>query len=300
MNDANVDVDLVGAASLASTARAGFWRHSRSDAWLVALPALQLALTLAWALASRELPVVVNVALIAPMAVLFYVNPIVATHNFLHTPFFRSQRLNDLFSLLNSINLGLPQVLYRMHHLLHHRHGNDRIAGGTTQDPSSTWRFGKEGKQEHWVPYCALGLLRDGTTITSREVRRRGESGTLIRESGAAALGWIAWALIDWRFALCFWLPTFFLGWFLAHQENYFEHHRAHDAGHRFANSVSYYGKWYNRLMFNEGYHQEHHIEPGRHWTLRPQVRERHRAAMTAAQAKESAWPPLLGMFDRS
>jgi fatty acid desaturase len=298
-NDVESTPDAPDAHSAADVS-SRVWRHSPHDAWLVALPALQLALTLGWALTSRGLPLALNVALIVPMAVLFYFNPIVATHNFLHTPFFRSQRANELFSSVNSINLGLPQILYRVHHLLHHRYGNDPIANGTTQDPSSTYRFGKQGQQEHWVSYCALGLLRDGTSVTSKEAIRRGEGATLLRESVASAAGWVAWLAIDWRFALCFWLPTFFFGWFLAHAENYFEHFRAKDVANRFANSVSYYGRWYNVLMFNEGYHQEHHIEPGRHWTLRPSVHERHRDAMTAAGATVSSVPPLLGMFERS
>ena len=78
----------------------------------------------------------------------------------------------------------------------------------------------------------------------------------------------LAW--IDWRWMLVAYVPTFYCGWFLALLENYYEHHHASNHRSRLADSVSYYGRWYNILMFNEGYHQEHHLKPHLHWTRRP------------------------------
>ena len=39
-------------------------------------------------------------------------------------------------------------------------------------------------------------------------------------------------------------------------------------------NSVSAYGKLYNFVWFNNGYHQEHHFRPGTHWMDLPKVRK--------------------------
>ena len=44
--------------------------------------------------------------------------------------------------------------------------------------------------------------------------------------------------------------------------------------GNRLTDSVSCYGRPYNLLWFNNGYHQEHHFRPQVHWTRVPEVRE--------------------------
>jgi fatty acid desaturase len=274
------------------------WRYSGWDSILAAFPLLQFGLMVVWAKIFPELSIDQNISLIAPAALLFYFNPIVVTHNFLHTPFFRTKILNLLFSLLNSINLLLPQSLYKHHHLLHHRYNNDPTAQGTTQDPSSTWRYGRRGAQEHWLPYCALSLLRDSTSLAFAELKRRGDLPLFYSELSICLASFGAWLIYDWRFALAAVLPTFYLGWFLAHLENYFEHHLARDPHDRFANSVSVLSPGYNLLMFNEGYHQAHHITPSRHWTLRPTVHARYAEKMKESKARLALWPPLLGFFE--
>jgi len=41
-------------------------------------------------------------------------------HNFIHNPFFRSNRLNRLMSLIITLALVSPQTMYRYIHLKHH------------------------------------------------------------------------------------------------------------------------------------------------------------------------------------
>jgi Fatty acid desaturase len=41
-------------------------------------------------------------------------------HNFIHTPFFRSRRLNTAYSIYSSALLGIPQTFWRDRHLAHH------------------------------------------------------------------------------------------------------------------------------------------------------------------------------------
>jgi hypothetical protein len=86
----------------------GFLRHSRLDAWLVALAmghgALLLLAPPLWFIA---------------LGVWWNANTI--SHNFIHLPFFRSRSLNILFSAYLSVVLGFPQSLWRARHLAHHR-----------------------------------------------------------------------------------------------------------------------------------------------------------------------------------
>jgi len=276
------------------------FKHSRLDGVLFLSAALQLPLFLAWCLMFDAWPWWLHASLLAPASLYFYFNPIVTTHNFLHTPFFAWRPLNSLFSVFNSANLLLPQALYKHHHLLHHRYNNDQVARGTTRDPSSTWRYGREGRQESVLPYCALGLFRDGTTHAYREIVKKGELRLFAGQTLAVVAALTLFCWLNWRWTLLVLVPVFYLGWFLAHLENYYEHFRASEPGERFGNSVSYYGPLYNIFMFNEGYHQAHHIEPGKHWLRRPEVQLKNAEAMSAARAVEAAYPPLLGFLDGS
>jgi hypothetical protein len=70
------------------------------------------------------------------------------------------------------------------------------------------------------------------------------------------------------RFLGCY-LPGLALGLGLCRLQGDMEH--AHDG--RAPGGVSYYGTWYNRLWFNDGYHAEHHRWPAEHWTRLPSRR---------------------------
>ena len=50
--------------------------------------------------------------------------------------------------------------------------------------------------------------------------------------------------------------------------------------------------------MFNEGYHQEHHLKPHLHWTRRPEVHQELQSQIKEAGAYEARMPPLLGFLD--
>lgn len=274
------------------------WRYSPRDSVLILIATAQLAGMTAWAVRFETLSLTANVALFVTMSYVFYYNPIVVTHNFLHTPFFRRKWLNRAFPVLNSANLFLPQVLYKYHHLTHHQYANDPIRNGTTLDPSSTFRYGKDGQQEGFVSYSALGLFRDGTSQAYREAIKHGQRSQFWMELAAVVVTAGLWIAIDWRWFLLAFVPTFYAGWFLALLENYYEHHRATNPDSRLADSVSYYGRWYNLMMFNEGYHQEHHLKPHLHWTRRPQVHAEWKGKFKDAGAYEARKPPLLGFLD--
>jgi fatty acid desaturase len=279
--------------------RAGPFRYTWLDAVPASITLAQLALTL-WIAATWAARSAPELLALFPLSVfLAWYNPIIATHNFLHTPFFRHDGLNRAFAALNSINLGLPQILYRFHHLNHHAHNNDRRGStGRTRDHGSTYAYGQDGRHEHVVAYCALALLRPGTTQAWKMAQRKGHGRQLAAELLTCAAGLL---LIAWWSPLglvVYWLPVFYVGWFLAHMENYYEHVGA-DPDDRFANSVSYYGRLYNALLCNEGFHQEHHLRPQAHWTERPQVRVDWAAALDRPGRRIAHVPPLLGFLER-
>jgi fatty acid desaturase len=270
-----------------------FWRHSRRDAILLAVSAAQLGVNVWLAATWAERGWLELAGFWSLGVLLFWYNAVVVTHNFIHTPWFTSAVANRMYAGLNSINLGVPLTLCRYHHLNHHRYGNDRRgADGRPRDHSSTYRFGKDGAPEGALSYGLRGLFRSGTAEAWREAFAAGRGGRLLGELAVCGLGVAGYAALSWGFVVCFFVPVFYAGSFLGILNNYYQHAGA-KPGTRTANSVSYYGRLYNLLCFNEGYHQEHHVQPGRHWTRRPALRD----TLAGSVRVISSVPPPLGFL---
>src|SRR5262249_38110941 len=90
-------------------------RHSDRDAVMVALSLLHGAI----------LPFLRSPALVA---VAMWWNANTISHNFIHLPFFRSERLNRAYSLYLSLLLGFPQSVWRERHLAHHAQRRPRLS----------------------------------------------------------------------------------------------------------------------------------------------------------------------------
>jgi fatty acid desaturase len=100
-------------------------------------------------------------------------------------------------------------------------------------------------------------------------------------EAGVVAALWIGLvAAVPWFFATVY-LPGYALGLGLCFLQGHFEH--AHG-------TTSHYGRLYNLIFFNDGYHAEHHLRPGEHWTRLPRQPQ--------APAHVSRWPPVLRWLD--
>ena len=76
--------------------------------------------------------------------------------------------------------------------------------------------------------------------------------------------------------------PGYLLGLGLCYWQGYYEHCRG---------TVSHYGRLYNFLFFNDGYHVEHHARPAAHWRRLP--------GMKARSANRSRWPAVLRWMER-
>lgn len=250
------------------------WRYSPADARLLVVSAAQLGLNL-WLAATWTHRSWRELCWLWPLGVLlFWYNAVVATHNFIHTPWFTSKVANRLYAALDSINLGVPLTLCRFHHLNHHRYGNDRQdAAGRTRDHSSTYRFGKDGEPEGALTYGLLGVFRGGTVEAWQAAVRSGQCGRLWGELAACGLGVASYAALSWQFVLLFFIPIFYAGSFVGILTNYYQHACAPPGRHS-GKVVSHYARAYNWLCCNEGYHQEHHMRPGLHWTRRPELPE--------------------------
>src|SRR5438132_1562264 len=208
----------VRATTTVGSRSSGVLQHSSWDA-------LFIALALAHGLALIGFP---SIPLIA---IGFWWNANTIAHNFIHRPFFRSRRLNGIFSAMESLVLGIPQRLWRDRHLAHH--------GGRP------WRW-RWSRQLAWEAGLVLAL---GCGLLARAP----------------------------EFFLTVYLPGWLIGLALCQLQGHFEHEHG---------TTSHYGRLYNLLFFNDGYHAEHHARPAEHWTRLS------RRKLT--DLRTSRWPAVL------
>jgi hypothetical protein len=93
-----------------------------------------------------------------------------------------------------------------------------------------------------------------------------------------------SWWLCLWtspRVFILVYLPGWALGLGLCWLQGHYEHARG---------TTSHYGALYNLLFFNDGYHVEHHRQPGVHWSQLPS----RRVTTAGARRAVSRWPPVL------
>jgi fatty acid desaturase len=176
-------------------------------------------------------------------------------HNFIHTPYFHARPLNRAYSVFLTALMGIPQSLWRDRHLRHHRalHRDglsDRVDRQPAPGPGVTW------------------------------TRPRFTSDIVI-ETTVVLLLWFWIAAADPSFFLGVYVPGYLTGLCLCSLQGHFEHARG---------TTSHYGWLYNRCFFNDGYHAEHHLRPGEHWTRLP--------SRPRADARPSRWPPVLRWLD--
>jgi hypothetical protein len=88
---------------------------------------------------------------------------------------------------------------------------------------------------------------------------------------------WGAMALTSPQFLVRTYLPALAAGLMLCALQGFYEHQHG---------TTSHYGRVYNLLFFNDGYHVEHHARPGVHWSRLPEHR--------VVGARQSRWPAFL------
>lgn len=300
------------------------WRSSRWDAVLLVISLAQFSAlfwsALVW---GHSGPAVRSLILVVTTAVITY-GIVVISHLFTHKPWFVSARLNAAASVLNSVVIGQSVQAYQFTHVRnHHRFNNDpRGADGTTRDLSSTYRGGTDAEHAPVVRYVVLGALRSltergaevlavargwrvgpgETTLLSLATRhpgrRRRELRLIQADRAAHVLSLAVFALISWQWLLACYLPAFALALMLVNVQNYYRHYGA-DPAERSADSVSHYGRLYNLLTFNDGFHQEHHLNPTTHWSQMREVFERNRDEWQDRRRIVSPVPAMLGFLHR-
>lgn len=228
-----------------------------------------------WAIAdfdNRPMWVNVLVGLAYAIGISWNINGV--SHNFLHTPFFRSKPLNYAFSLLESVTIGFSQTYYTYVHNRHHEGNSDRPdAEGKTRDWLSIYKYGKNGQPENVWSYVFLSFFRDGPDIHQalKDQRRSFDANWGRVEIAAFVLFIIGMLFINWHSVLML-VPFYYLGECFSHLNGYYEHLYG-DPDTPMNWGVSTYAPIYNLTWFNNGHHAEHHFRPKVHWTKLPALR---------------------------
>lgn len=223
-------------------------------------------------------------------------------HNFIHNPFFRSQLLNRLFGVTQSIACCYSQTYYDAVHTQHHKGNSDRPGDtGETIDWLSIYRHGHDGEAENPWSYVFLSFFRDDPRAIARELRKRGNGdltwGNI--ELASAAVTVIAMLILNWRYVLFFLLPFFYLGHCFSYLNGYFRHYGA-NPDKPIAWGVSSYGKLYNWIFFYNGYHAEHHFRPKVHWTQIEKFRQQIAEVQKREGVRVIEHAHMLGFLDRN
>lgn len=137
--------------------------------------------------------------------------------------------------------------------------------------PQALWRA-------RHLAHHAEGSLR----IRDRVVPRRHWTRTMSMECGTLAILWMTLGAVGSHYFWTTYVPGIATGLLLCFLQGHYEHVRG---------TTSHYGRLYNLLFFNDGYHVEHHSKPTLHWT---RLSRQPRMDRTS-----SAWPPVLRWLEQ-
>lgn len=195
----------------------------------------------------------------------------VAFHNHAHRRIFRHAAWNRWLERTWTVSGGWPAYVWKFAHVyVHHRrlgHEADwtlprRDARGKVE---GIWRY----SLAHWPWRYAVALVRElRAPTTTPRVRRR-----VLRETAWFALLFALPIVLDPRAALTLWiLPAWIANVLVMGPGMYAQHAGCHVAIGQgsLAHSNTFRSRLFNAVMFNIGYHAEHHTHPDVHWSDLP------------------------------
>jgi len=169
------------------------------------------------------------------------------------------QPIAVMAGLLLSILMGVSFQAYRIGHFNHHRYNNG------IEDFTSTWKQqGESYAPRNLLFYCLSwprAYLQFPALVKKAMIDSDADSTALLRcliESGLLTGVIIFLFYYDSTVALLY-LALVYFGWALISLHNYGQHI---PVGYGAFPATSYAAGWYNRLLFKNGLHYEHHLNP--------------------------------------
>ncbi|MBW8832189.1 MAG: fatty acid desaturase [Burkholderiales bacterium] len=268
------------------------FKHSVWDATNAAVIPLQAASFVWLALAYPGLSLGTLLAMVPVVYVLALLNS-GANHNHYHTPFFHARWLNAAARMGFSL-VGAPKTPHNLYHGYHHatkKSWNEvsflQVIGLRRPLHKQVLAILMFYPESFGFKYLVLFVLLkrwsverlakfatpDDTVMGVRLFKRIKEPAAL-RAAKLDVAVWVGFrvllCVIDWQFFVFFFVPVTYVVETLRMGEDYMHHWGAVDPDDPRRDAVSCYGRVYNWISFNLGYHQEHHLRPGEHWLRLP------------------------------
>jgi fatty acid desaturase len=195
----------------------------------------------------------------------------VIVHNHNHCLIFTTDVANRVFNLLATLARGhCASDVYIAHVLNHH----------VEQGRAGDWIRPELGGTGHALVRIARFTVRAALSMLRERRRMRWEAmwrlpepfrTSMLIEKVFLPMAIVLLLVSDWRAFLLFaalpWLGA--LAWLVG--VNYVQHEGC-DPQSTHAHSRNFTGAFTNWLLFNNGYHTAHHLDPRRHWSDLPQA----------------------------
>jgi fatty acid desaturase len=197
----------------------------------------------------------------------------VIVHNTIHVPMFKKAIHNKIAQVVLSLTYGHPVSAYVPgHNFSHHMY---------TQTDKDSIRTSKARFKINFFNQLFFFFIMSGDIIKGeikfakkmyKEEPRwfRQYILELVLVFGIK----IFLCILNWKAFIFFVLiPHQYAAWGIV-STNYFQHDGC-DENHPYNHSRNFTGNFFNFIMFNNGYHGAHHMQPGLHWSLLPDFYEK-------------------------
>lgn len=185
-------------------------------------------------------------------------------HNHMHVPIARPRWARVIVSRTLGLACGFPYRGYFIHHFNHHRYNDGPGDWGRRRPDEGALRYCVRSALTPWL--WPFGMLAN----VWRQAARHRQRAELILDF--AVVDGTVLALIVWRPALglSYW-GMLLVGQMCILWLNLAAHFET-DAGQRDALAVTSLSRLYNRVFFNAGHHQAHHLKPHVPWYELPEA----------------------------
>lgn len=248
------------------------FRYSPKDSLLVIFTLLMLAVPVSLAVYTPNWPWLIPIFLVHVWVLVMFQNS--SIHHHTHWATFTNKKFNQVYEALLTAAGGYTPVSWRVGHLVHHKYVNDYPdENGHTKDSTSVYYKSVNKQPNNIWEY----MIRRGISDIKFSWFTSPQSSPEQIKSQFLAGRTVFWSFIFAISLINIWYGLFLL---LCHVSamifnqcnSYGEHWQyLHHRGDTTRDSFSNYGKIYNLITFNAGYHQEHHHRPGIHWSRLPQ-----------------------------
>ena len=189
-------------------------------------------------------------------------------HNCIHAPVFKNQIANQVFQVILTFTHGHPvSGILSSHSLGHHEY----LATQKDFFRTSNVRFRLNFlNQLLFFAIVAIPILR-GERLFYRKFSRKYPEWArqyMLEVILTLVIKVLLTAVNFWAALFLLWLPHLYSAWGIV-GANYWQHDGC-DAKHPYNHSRNFTGKLFNFLVFNNGYHAAHHIDPSIHWSELP------------------------------